>query len=678
MTEPSASAYRFGPFRLDAARRTLARGDVRVPVTSRTFDVLLALVERAGRTVDKDELLRIVWPEAVVEESNLTQQIFMIRRLLGTPSNESAYIVTVPRRGYRFAAAVSHAAVETFRSPDRAAASPEPSGLRLAMPLPADAPLASGAERALTISPDGRTIVYVAGGAAGPRLYRRALDRFDAIPIPSTDGAGNPFFSPDGEWIGFTAARKLQKVRVDGGPAQTICEVGGDVRGAAWSPANVIVFAPAPASSLWQVPADGGVPTPLTTLRFGAGERTHRWPHILPDGLGVMFTVGHAEASSFDEASVAVAELSDPDHRIVLNHATDARCWRPDLLLCARQATLMAAPFDLQRRELTGALSTVVAGVSMTSTGAVQAACSSPDVLVHAPGRVEVPERSLVIVARDGRCLQVMPGGDAIEEPRISPDGSDIVVGRRGRGSDLWLCDRVRQVFRRLTFDEHSFAGIWGSGVRTITYSSGCHGVADLYEIAPDRSGEATLLLQTDFDKVPGSWSPGGAELAYTEYHPESGADIWIFARASGTARPLVRTRFNEYGPRVSPDGRHLAYTGDESGRREVYVVSLPEGIDKCQVSTDGGAEPVWSPDGRELFYRVGHRTMRVDVSRGPHRSGVPTTLFEQRHVPGAVTGLANYDVASDDGAFVFVAEREVPETLLLHVTLRASALPSS
>lgn len=671
MPVTSGAHYRFGPYSLDAVRRSLSRDGERVQMTSRAFDVLLALVDRAGETVDKDELLRVVWPGAIVEESNLTQQIFTIRRLLGPSPAPHEYVVTVPRRGYRFVAPVTRATVGPLSEPGRDAGPDRRQNICLTMTLPVDAPLALVAERALTISPDGRAIVYVAGGAAGPRLYRRLLESFEATPIPATEGAGNPFFSPDGEWVGFTAGRKLQRVPLRGGPLQTICALPSDVRGATWTPSGVIVFGAGPASALWQVPADGGgPPRPLTTLRFEQGERTHRWPHLLPDGVGVLFTVGHVHASSFDEASLAVVDLHDPDHRIVLYGATDGRCSDARTLLCGRHGTLLTATFDPERRQVMSALRGVLTDVVMSPTGAVHAASSATGVLVHAPGPVQSPGRSLLTVARDATRVEAATCEDSIEEPRVSADGRSVVVSRRGRGSDLWLYDRVRQAFRRLTFDEKSFAGIWGPANSTVTCSSSSGGIADLYCLEPGRGGEPTLLLQTDFDKVPGAWSPDGGALAFTEYHHDTGADIWTFEPATGATRPLVRTRFNEYGPSISPDGRHVAYTSDESGRPEVYVVSLPDGSGKCQISSDGGAEPVWSPDGQELFYRVGHRMMRADVSRGPHLSGVPTTLFEHRHVPGVVTGLANYDVVPERSEFMVVVEQEVPAIMRLHVTL--------
>lgn len=674
MTAPTGSLYQFGPFCLDGVRRTLYRDVERIAMTARTFDVLLALVERPGQTVDKDELLRIVWPDAVVEEANLTQQVFTIRRLLGSAAGDARYIVTVARRGYRFVAPVMRLPAAASHASTREAPQPVSQVIRLAMPLPAEAPLAAQAERVLSVSPDGRKIVYVAGGSRGPRLYERSLDNVDATPIPATEGAGNPFFSPDGEWIGFTSGNRLLKIPARGGPPQTICETQGEVRGATWAPTGAIVFAPGPAAALWQVSSGGGSPRPFTRLRFAAGERTHRWPHVLHDGRSVLFTVGHADTSSFDEASLAVADLDDPDHRIVLNHATDGRCWDSRTVLYGRQGTLMAAAFDPDRREVVAAPIVVVTGVATSPTGAVHAACSNTGVLVHAAGRAQTPAGSLQTLARDGQVLHTTPCEDVVEEPRLSRDGRSAIVGRRARGSDLWLYDRARQVFRRVTFNGRSFAGIWGPGTGVITCSSSAGGVADLYCLEPERGIEPRLLLQTEFDKVPGAWSPDGATLVYTEYSPQTGADICVLIAATGAARPLVQTRFNECAPTMSPDGRYLAYTSDESGRPEVYVVSLPEASDKCQISTDGGAEPIWSPDGQELFYRIGHRLMHVDVRDGPLRAGVPATLFEHRHVPGTFTGLANYDV-TPDGGFMIVAEQEAPATMMLQVTIGTAGL---
>jgi Tol biopolymer transport system component len=180
---------------------------------------------------------------------------------------------------------------------------------------------------------------------------------------------------------------------------------------------------------------------------------------------------------------------------------------------------------------------------------------------------------------------------------------------------------------------------------------------------------EPELLIASEFDKAASSWSPDGSMLLFTEYHPDTGADIWVLDCAADRARPFVRTRFNEYSPVFSPDGRHVAYATDESGRPEIQVVSFPDGRAKRQLSTDGGSEPVWSRDGRELYYRSGDRLMRVDMSRGPDDAGVPTTLFEGKFVSGTVT-LANYDVTANGESFLMVQPEATVAPSMLLVTL--------
>jgi len=176
-------------------------------------------------------------------------------------------------------------------------------------------------------------------------------------------------------------------------------------------------------------------------------------------------------------------------------------------------------------------------------------------------------------------------------------------------------------------------------------------------------------LIAGEFDKAASSWSADGSMLLFTEYHPDTGADIWVLDRAADRARPLVRTRFNEYSPVFSPDGRHVAYVTDETGRPEIQIVSFPDGGTKHQISIDGGAEPVWSRDGAELYYRSGDRLMRVDMARGPSDAGIPTTLFEGKFVSGTVT-LANYDVANDGESFLMVQPEATEAPSMLLVTI--------
>lgn len=669
---PPSAQYSFGPYALDAARRLVMRGSEPVPLTARAFDVLLALLERRGQTVEKDELLRLVWPGTIVEEANLSQQIFTIRKLLGH-SEQQPYIATVPRRGYCFVGPVQETAAraEAQGAPEPAAAAPAAAAsVRLAIPINPLTPLVLGANGAIAVSPDGLRVVYLAMANGTRQLFVRALDRFEAAAIPGTEGASHPFFSPDGEAIGFQSGRKLQTVAFAGGPPVTLCEVT-ELRGASWGAGGDIVFAPGPASGLWRVRASGGAASPVTAVDVDNGERTHRWPHMLPGGRGVVFTIGHEGAESFDEASLAIAEVATAAHRVLLRHGTDGRAVG-GRLVWARGGSIMAAPFDARSGQVERGVHQVQAGVAMGATGIGHFACSRNGVLVHVPGLAQTLRRTLVSVDRAGGVGARHASGDALEEPRVEPGGRGVLVSLRGRRSDLWRCDGARGAQERMTFEGENFAGIWGPGAGVITFSSSRGGgPSDIYSVRAGTADAPELLIASEFDKAASSWSSDGSMLLFTEYHPDTGADIWVLDRAADRARPLVRTRFNEYSPVCAPDGRHVAFATDESGRPEIQVMPFPDAGAKRQVSIDGGSEPVWSRDGRELYYRSGDRLMRVDLSRGPEDAGVPTTLFEGKFVSGTVT-LANYDVAEDGESFLMVQAEATAAPSMLLVTLNA------
>lgn len=650
-------SYVFGPYVLDPARRILLRGDTQVALTARAFDLLLALVERAGSTVDKDVLLKVVWPDAVVEEANLSQQIFTIRRHL-CHSTDEPYIVTVPRRGYRFVAAVeTH--VSSPAEPPAGAAGPGGVRARLAIPLEDIRPVI-GPTGVVVVSPDGRRIVFAGRRQGAQQLYLRSIDSFDVIPIQGTEEASHPVFSPDGAWVAFQAKRRLQKVWLGGGPPVQLCEVA-DVRGISWSRRGVLVFAPGPTTGLWRVDDAGGAAEPLTVVDFEEGERTHRWPHVLPDGSGVLFTVGRAGAVSFDDANLAYAPMAGTGHRILMPHATDGRLLTGGLLAWARGGCILTASFDAAAVAITSAPRLAQAGVAVSATGVAHMTCADNGTCVYLPGDAETIRRSLVVLDRAGRVQHVAATGDALEEPRVAPDGRTALVSLRGRTSDIWLCDLHRPGLTRLTFEGENFAGIFGPGAGILTFSSSRNGGAsDLYAAPIDQRAPAELLVASAYDKAAGAWTADGRRLVFTEYHPETGADLWLLERDADRAHPLVRTRFNEYTPALSPDERCLAFATDESGRPEIQLVSFPEGTGKRQVSTDGGCEPAWSPDGRELFYRSGDRMMRIDMSRGVDDAGIPTTLFEGRYVAGSVT-LANYDTDPGTGHFIMVRAEAAP-----------------
>jgi Tol biopolymer transport system component/DNA-binding winged helix-turn-helix (wHTH) protein len=668
--QPAVRSYKFGPYTLDPSRRTLSRGADPVAIAGKAFDVLLVLLERHGQVVEKQDLLGLVWPDTIVEEANLSQQIFMLRKLLGEAPDRRSYIATAPKRGYGFFGEV-HVEIPVVVVSAAAEQTPPSDApvVRLTMALPPAAPLALLSTSVVDLSPDGQRVVYVGAVDGTTRLYLRDLDAFDARPLAGTDGAVNPFFSPDGFWIGFASDQRLRRISITGGAPQTICPLDGDIRGASWGRDDHIVFAPGAASGLWRVPAFGGHAEPLTSLAFDAGERTHRWPHVLPDGRGVLFTIGSEGASSFDEGSLAVTE-PDGRHRVILYHGCDARYSPTGHLIYARRSALLKTPFDLDTLLARGSGRAVLTGVATAATGAARFALSSNGTLIYVTGETQIVRRSLVLVNQQGEQTSSILTGEGLEEPRMSPDGRRIVVGLRGRHTNLWLYDFLQAPMLRLTFEGDNFAAIWGPDAQTVTFSSNRGGACDLYILRPEAGASAELLVSSEFDKVPGSWAPDGSTLTYTEYNPETGADIWTFDAATGSARALRRTRFNEYAPAFSPNGKLLAYTCDESGRPEVYVTAMPEPGDRWQLSTDGGTEALWLAGGDALIYRNGDRLMLVDLSHGPAQASVPRTLFEGRYVPGTITGLANYDRGTEPDSFLMVREDEPPRPQSIAVVL--------
>ena len=265
---------------------------------------------------------------------------------------------------------------------------------------------------------------------------------------------------------------------------------------------------------------------------------------------------------------------------------------------------------------------------------------------------------SLVKIDADGGVHGVPVPQQAIEEPRLSPDGRKLALGIRAATNDIWVYDFARSTLTRVTFDADNFAAVWTPDAARLTFSSNRAGPCQIYWRPADGAGPDERIVGSDYDLVPGPWSRDGDVLIFTEYHPETGASIWMCSPLKGTApRPLLRSRFNEYSPALSPDNHWLAYTSDESGRAEVYVVSFPTLDRKVQISIDGGAEAIWARDGRRLYYRRGSSIMSVDIGDGPE---LVASSAQQRcegpYLSGAMTGLPNYDVTAE-GDFLMIRQ---------------------
>jgi DNA-binding winged helix-turn-helix (wHTH) protein/Tol biopolymer transport system component len=659
----SGRAYEFGGFRLETGSRRLLRGGVAVPITVKAFDTLAALVEQAGRVLDKDELLRRIWPDAIVEEANLSQQIFLLRKALGEDPRDHRFVATVPRRGYRFVADVvelPEIASAAGRGNDAAAAAPiaaTGAPMRLALPLAPGPPLALGPCSPFALSPDGRTLAYTARDGATTSLYLRRLDRLDVERVPRTEGAAAPFFSPDSRWVAYVANGRLRKVPTAGGSPLDICEAGGESRGAAWSCRDEIVFAPTPASGLVRVSAEGGRPRPLTELDFANGERTHRWPEALANGRDVLFTIARAGSASFEEAEIAVVSVDTGERRTVHRFGSGARLVASGHLVYMRGSTLMAVRFDAERSKICGSAMPMVDEVMTQPTGVGYVSVSRDGCLMYVAGDAHEFMQRLVWAANDH--VTPLPIAERlIEEPRVSPDGGRIAFGIRQATSDIWIYEIAAGTRKRFTFDGDNFAPVWSPDSRRLTFSSNRNGPCQIFSQALEEA-EPTLIVGGEHDLVPGSWLPGGDLLLFTEYNPATGAGVWSCAPlGSQPPHALVRSRANTFAPAVSPDGLAFAYASDESGRLEIYVASLRNVGETAQITTDGGAEPLWSADGGRLYYRHGPGIAVVDVDPATKRpTSAPIHVVEGPYQPGSMTGLPNYDVAPD-GRLLLVAQR--------------------
>jgi Tol biopolymer transport system component/predicted Ser/Thr protein kinase len=518
---------------------------------------------------------------------------------------------------------------------------------------------------AVALSHDGTHLAYVARQGGVQQLYLREMDTLEAKPIPGTEGGVSPFFSPDGQWLGFFANGKLMKISVSGGAAVTLGDAGLTY-GASWGSQGMIAFSPAGIGVLRQVSDAGGSPQPLT--RIEKGEVAHRWPEFLPGGKAVLFIAG-ANGINFTNGQVAVQSIGTGERRNLIQ-GTQTRYAAPGHLVYAQGGTLMAVPFDSKRLEVMGAAVPVVERVlQSTLNGAAQYSLSATGSLVYLPGGIQSAENKLVWVSRNGVEQPLAAPAHAYLGPRLSPDGRRVAVGITEQESQIWLFDLSRGGSpTRLTFEGNANNGpVWTPDGKRISFNSNKEGAANIFWQLADGSGGLERLTTSDYLQAPMSWSPDGQLLAFHEVNPTTERDIWVLRMSdpsSGSgqvrkAQPFLRTRFDEAGPRFSPDGRWLAYMSDESGRYEIYVQPYPGPGGKWQISTEGGGEPVWNPNGRELFYRSGDKMMAAEIAtQSGFAAGTPRMLFEGRYEP-APFPIANYDVSPDGQRFLMLKPAE-------------------
>ena len=497
--------------------------------------------------------------------------------------------------------------------------------MRLSVELGADASLATGLGPGAILSPDGKLLAFAAQKAAGqqPQLYVRRLEQLQASPISGTEGARNPFFSPDSQWIGFFADRKLKKIAVTGGAAVALCDAPDD-RGGAWGEDGTIFFTPQTnGAGLSRVSSAGGTPEVLTTPDQAAGGSSDRWPQALPGGKAVLFTAG--AGGSYESASIVVQSLPNGARKVLQRGGYHGRYLRSGHVVYMHEGTLFGAPFDLGRLELTGPPAPVLEGVAANSGNAgAQFAFSDRGTLVFLPGQSLGAGVPIQWMDKDGKTEPLRALAGNYNNIRFSPDGQRLALDLREGGElDVWVYEWGRDTMSRLTFDpgEDSWP-VWTPDGRRIAFAStrADKATRNLYWQRADGTGEAGRLTDSKNAQFPMSWHPSGKFLAFAEIHPQTNFDVMILPmegdEASGwkPGKPTVflNSPFFETQAAFSPDGRWLAYRSNESGRPEVYVRPFPGPGGKWQVSTGGGHYPTWSRNRKELFYRTLELTLMV------------------------------------------------------------------
>ena len=505
----------------------------------------------------------------------------------------------------------------------------------------------------LAISPDGQTAAFIAlaniGGSIG--IWVRSLDATEAHLLPGTENATVPFWSPDSKLIGFSAFGKLRAFDLAHGTVSNICDIPGTFTGGAWSDDGRIVFGVREyVGGLFQVAASGGTPSQFTKLDRADGEVTHSWPQIL---AGSRFLYSARSIDSENE-TVYAAPLREPERRVRLlstvRGLSGASYVRGedgnDYLFWIRGTTLVGQRLDTDKLRLIGDSFSVADPAVWVS--------ASRNVLVYA---ASPPARRFQWLDRAGRQVGLLGEPGDYVFSRISPDGRRVATVRAGP-ADIWLLEAARGVGSRLTSPGLHISPLWSPDGRTILFASGSP--LNLFRISAEGSGGEERVSQSEYRQVPVDWSKDGRLILYYEEVPDTGQDLWTLEvtpdgkpQPGAKPRPYIRAPFNQTLGRFSPDTRWVAYQSDESGRWEVYVQSFPETHEKVRISTAGGRNPVWGPEGRELFYvSLDGKLMAVamKLGRGSVEPSLPHELFA---LPNGLTGLGPFEVAADGQRFL-------------------------
>ena len=505
-----------------------------------------------------------------------------------------------------------------------------------------------------SISPDGQKLAFIAGRNGPAMLWVRSLGDTEARPLAGTEGAQDPFWSPNSRWIGFFAQNALKKVEAAGGPTVTLSEVSADPRGGAWLASDVIVFAASQRGSLLRIPAGGGEAEPI--FRGEAANVQRWWPAPLPDGRRFL-------PYERRKGGVVIGSLDGSASEQVAQTDWGGVYVEPGYVLYLNGGTVMALPFDTASGTARGEASAIVEGSGGASTGVPGFSASQNGTVAFAP--ILVPKTRLTWYDRCGTLQSRLNEPGRYTDFAISPDERSIIWSALDAArftQDMWLHEFARGTTTRWTSDPLLEAGpVWSPDSSKVLYRSNRSGRVRLYlrDVGSQRddaifgSEEQVAAHGGAFNTVPTSWSPDESQAVYAVART-TGYDLFAFAiSGSAKAYPLVSTPFNDLQGRISPDGKWLAFASDETGRFEAYVQRFPEGYGRQQVSSGGATHPRWRGDGRELFFLSADRKLMAVSFGTMGEVGKRVELFATRSIPGASPYTTAYQPSQDGQRFL-------------------------
>ncbi len=504
----------------------------------------------------------------------------------------------------------------------------EPAVVRFTIPTPENAQVNIDLGPMLALSPDGQRLAFtVTGKDKVSRLYLRRMDQLEATLIPGTEEASAPFFSPDGQWVGFITVSRVKKVSVDGGVITELANVVSGSVGATWGPDGYIYYNRFWTERLSRVPQNGGKPEIFSWPDAQRHEQSHRWPEALPDGKSLLITI--VKSFGAQDAEIAVLSLKTHTWKTVLSNAAQAHYSPTGHLLYVHAGTLMAVPFDLKSLTVTGpAVQRLHDVLSEPDSGYSALAVSDSGTLVFVKGSAESqqwPNTHLSWLSMDGKEIPASKTLRPYEDMSLSPDGKSVAFTIPGTPVwNIWTLDLERDTLNRLTFAGDNRDPLWAPDGKHIVYTSYRNGAFGLFWSTVDGSAPEQRLLRSDVEPFADTFTPDSKKLIFNVSQQDAETNTWeVPTTGDAVATPVKGISLNSSSDSLSPDGHWIEYQSSESGQDEIYVQPYPDLGGKWQISNGGGmpTQAQWSSDGKQIFYRNGDLMMAASVETKPHFS---------------------------------------------------------